>query len=68
MTHILFGTLQPVSTTFFRWLIDTGKESAGMQVIADLQGGDSNNPVALAEFEEIKDKVMEDVSRQYILI
>jgi len=53
---------------FSRWLIDTGKESAGMQVIADLHGGDSNNPVALAEFEEIRDKVMEDVSRQYILI
>lgn len=45
----------------FRWLIDAGKESAGMQVIVDLHGGDTNNLVACAEFEEIKDKVMGDV-------
>ena len=45
-----------------RWLIDTDKEEEGMRVIADLHGGDPNNPVALAEFQEIKDKVLEDVS------
>jgi len=33
-----------------------------MQVIADLHGGDLNNPVAVAEFQEIKDKVREEVS------
>ncbi len=33
-----------------------------MQVIVDLHGGDSDNPVALAEFEEIKEKVNEEVS------
>ncbi|CAA7259949.1 unnamed protein product [Cyclocybe aegerita] len=43
-----------------RWLIDTGKETEGMQVIADLHGGNPNNPVAVAEYDEIKDKVLED--------
>ncbi|KAJ3515282.1 hypothetical protein NLJ89_g1870 [Agrocybe chaxingu] len=42
------------------WLIDTGKETEGMQVIADLHGGNPNNPVAVAEYDEIKDKVLED--------
>lgn len=32
-----------------------------MRVIADLHGGDYDNPVAIAEYEEIKDKVREDV-------
>lgn len=44
-----------------RWLIDTGKDTAGMQVIADLHGGDPTNEIALAEFQEIKDKVQEEV-------
>ncbi|KAF4605108.1 hypothetical protein EYR40_003891 [Pleurotus pulmonarius] len=43
-----------------RWLIDTGKDTAGMQVIADLHGGDPTNEIALAEFQEIKDKVQEE--------
>ncbi|KAF8078736.1 general substrate transporter [Lyophyllum atratum] len=43
-----------------RWLIDTDKDGAGMRVLADLHGGDLNNPVAVAEFKEIKDKVYED--------
>lgn len=33
-----------------------------MRVIADLHGGDSTDPIAIAEYEEIKDKVREDVS------
>jgi len=33
-----------------------------MQVIADLHGGNPHDPVAVAEYEEIKDKVREDVS------
>lgn len=33
-----------------------------MRVIADLHGGDYNNPIAIAEYEEIKNKVREDVS------
>lgn len=44
-----------------RWLIDTDKEMEGLRVIADLHGGDLNDPIALAEFREIKDKVFEDV-------
>ncbi|KAF9474091.1 general substrate transporter [Pholiota conissans] len=43
-----------------RWLIDVGREVEGMRVIADLHGGDSDDPIALAEYEEIKDKVRED--------
>jgi hypothetical protein len=42
-------------------LIDTGKDAQGMRVIADLHGGDPNHPKAMAEFEEIKDKVTEEV-------
>jgi hypothetical protein len=34
-----------------------------MRVIADLHGGDMDNPVAKAEFQEIKDKVLLEVSR-----
>jgi len=36
-----------------------------MRVIADLHGGDENDPVAVAEYEEIKDKVLEDVSHGF---
>ncbi|KAI5123776.1 hypothetical protein M0805_000365 [Coniferiporia weirii] len=43
-----------------RWLIDTGKDDEGMRVIADLHGGDPENPEAKAEFREIKDKVTAD--------
>ncbi|KAJ7786197.1 general substrate transporter [Mycena metata] len=43
-----------------RWLIDTDKDAEGMRVIADLHGGDPGNSVAIAEFEEIKEKVQEE--------
>ncbi|KAF9569873.1 general substrate transporter [Agrocybe pediades] len=43
-----------------RWLIDSGKEAEGLRVIADLHGGDLHDPVAISEYEEIKDKVRED--------
>ena len=33
-----------------------------MRVIVDLHGGDPDNEVAIAEFEEIKEKVQEEVS------
>ena len=45
-----------------RWLIDTDKDAEGMQVIADLHGGDPDNAVAKAEYQEIKDRVLFDVS------
>ncbi|KAJ4496382.1 hypothetical protein C8J55DRAFT_496704 [Lentinula edodes] len=41
-----------------RWLIDTDKDDEGLRVIADLHGGDLDNPVAKAEYREIKDKVL----------
>ncbi|KAE9403242.1 general substrate transporter [Gymnopus androsaceus JB14] len=40
-----------------RWLIDTDKDDEGLRVIADLHGGDLDNPVAKTEYREIKDKV-----------
>ncbi|KIL71817.1 hypothetical protein M378DRAFT_94783 [Amanita muscaria Koide BX008] len=43
-----------------RWLIDTDRNIEGMRVIADLHGGDLDNPTAVSEYEEIKDKVREE--------
>ncbi|KAG6917295.1 hypothetical protein DXG01_003136 [Tephrocybe rancida] len=40
------------------WLIDTDKDEEGMRVLADLHGGDIDDPVAKAEFREIKEKVI----------
>ncbi|KAG5351830.1 hypothetical protein C0989_004777 [Termitomyces sp. Mn162] len=42
------------------WLIDTDKDAEGMQVLADLHGGNLNDPIAVAEFREIKEKVQEE--------
>jgi hypothetical protein len=36
-----------------------------MRVIADLHGGDLDDPVAKAEFNEIKEKVLLEVSGTY---
>ncbi|KAJ7769116.1 hypothetical protein DFH07DRAFT_1006825 [Mycena maculata] len=41
-----------------RWLIDTDKDEEGMKVLVDLHGGDPHDPIAKAEFEEIKNKVL----------
>lgn len=46
----------------WRWLIDTDKDAEGMKVILDLHGGDPENIIAKAEFQEIKERVMFDVS------
>ncbi|KAF8349784.1 general substrate transporter [Amanita rubescens] len=43
-----------------RWLIDTDRNIEGMQVIADLHGGNPDDPTAVAEYQEIKDKVLEE--------
>jgi len=51
-----------------RWLIDSGKEAEGLRVIADLHGGDLHDPIAMAEYEEIKEKVREDVSGSCYLL
>ena len=44
-----------------RWLIDNDKDDEGMQVIADLHGGDPEDLVARAEFQEIKERVLFEV-------
>ncbi|KAI0067795.1 general substrate transporter [Artomyces pyxidatus] len=41
-----------------RWLIDVDRDDEGMQVIADLHGGDPEDLMAKAEFQEIKERVM----------
>ncbi|KAG6810646.1 hypothetical protein H0H92_010909 [Tricholoma furcatifolium] len=41
-----------------RWLIDTDKDDEGLRILADLHGGDIDNPLAQEEFREIKDKVL----------
>jgi len=51
----------------FRWLIDTDRNIEGMQVIADLHGGNPDDPTAVAEYQEIKDKVLEEVRATYTL-
>ncbi|CDO73512.1 hypothetical protein BN946_scf185013.g147 [Trametes cinnabarina] len=41
-----------------RWLIDVDRDEEGMRVIADLHGGDPEDLIAKAEFQEIKDRVI----------
>lgn len=38
------------------------KDAEGLQVIIDLHGGDEQNELAQAEYQEIKDTVMLEVS------
>lgn len=45
----------------FRWLIDVDRDTEGMQVLADLHGGDPEDLIAKAEFQEIKDRVIFEV-------
>ena len=49
------------------WLIDNDKDQEGLQVLADLHGGDLNNSVAQAEFKEIRAKVILEVLSTPIL-
>ena len=49
-----------------RWLIDNDKEMEGLQVIADLHRGDPDDPIAMAVYQEIKDKVREVVCISYV--
>ena len=58
----LHTLIKSATDVFIRWLIDTDKDEEGMRVIADLHGGDPSNFKAKAEFQEIKDRVMFDVS------
>lgn len=49
---------------YYSWLIDNDKDEEGMRVLADLHGGDPKNAVACAEFREIKDRVLSEVSNK----
>ncbi|KAE9408206.1 general substrate transporter [Gymnopus androsaceus JB14] len=53
-----------------RWCIDTDKDAEGMRILVDLHGGDPEDPTAIAEFKEIKDRVIEErdsgASRSYV--
>ena len=60
-THICIFSTQSNSINS-SWLIDHDRDIDGMQVIADLHGGDLENASAKAEFQEIKDRVNFDVS------
>lgn len=46
-----------------RWLLDTDRDAEGMRVIADLHGGDPDDVIAKAEFAEIKERIMIEVSQ-----
>ena len=48
-------------SSFASWLIDNDRDSEGMRVLADLHGGDPEDVVAVAEYEEIKERVMWEV-------
>lgn len=52
----------PSNNTHSSWLLDNDRDVDGMQVIADLHGGDLEDVSAKAEFQEIKDRVTFDVS------
>ncbi|KAG8936619.1 hypothetical protein FRC02_000612 [Tulasnella sp. 418] len=43
-----------------RWLLDTDRDVQGMQVLADLHGGDPQDATAMEEFREIKETVLRD--------
>ncbi|KIY70972.1 general substrate transporter [Cylindrobasidium torrendii FP15055 ss-10] len=45
-----------------RWLIDVGRNEEGFRVIADLHGGNLEDREAIAEFQEIRDKVAEEAT------
>ncbi|KIK70873.1 hypothetical protein GYMLUDRAFT_32946 [Collybiopsis luxurians FD-317 M1] len=53
-----------------RWCIDTDKDAEGMSILVDLHGGGGENVAATTEFQEIKDRVMEErasgVARSYM--
>ena len=46
-----------------RWLIDTGRDEEGMIVLADLHGGNLEDPKAVAEFREISHAVEQEASQ-----
>lgn len=51
-----------------RWLLDTDRDAEGMRVIADLHGGDPDDVIAKAEFAEIKERIMIEVSSLCLIL
>ena len=47
-----------------RYLVDTDQEIEGISVIADFQGRAMDDEKVLAEYKEIRDAVLADVSKQ----
>ena len=45
-----------------RFLVDTDQEVEGLAVIADFQGRDLDDELVIAEYKEIRDAVLADVS------
>lgn len=45
-----------------RWLLDTDRDTEGMRVLVDLHGGDPDDVIAKAEFAEIKERIVFEVS------
>lgn len=56
-----------IFTLVTSWLIDNDKDQEGLQVLADLHGGGTNNSVTQAEFREIKVKVFSEVRSTPVL-
>lgn len=61
--RIHFGRSVPKHLTLvISWLIDNNKDQEGLQVLADLHGGDLNNSIAQSEYKEIRAKVILEVN------
>ncbi|KAJ7600760.1 hypothetical protein C8J56DRAFT_847374 [Mycena floridula] len=64
LLQCIIGAILAVGSLFLpespRWLIDTDKDDEGLRVLADLHGGDLDNPIAREEFREIKNKVLSE--------
>ncbi|GJJ08797.1 hypothetical protein Clacol_003016 [Clathrus columnatus] len=60
----IIGAILAIGSLFMpespRWLIDVGREKEGLIVIADLYGGDLDNPKAREEFREIVEVVEQE--------
>lgn len=57
-----------VSTIFSQsWLIDTGRDDDGLQVLVDLHGGDPDDLKAKVEYNEIRDLVIAEASPSHAL-
>lgn len=60
----VIGAILAIGSLFMpespRWLIDVGRDEEGLIVIADLHGGDLDNPKTREEFREIRETVEQE--------